>query len=351
MADQEDLQQQMKLLQEQIRTQQELIQRPQQQIQQQQHQLDGPVQQDPANANTTPPVPTGTAAGGGTPAAVISDAASLGVCRVAVKLRPFRADSPEVWFAQVEAQFSLARITQDRTRYDYAVARLNSRYANEIRDILDNPPAANLYQHLKTELTRRLSLSEDQKVHQLIQSAELAERKPSQLLRHMRALAGNMKVHNIFLRTQWLQRLPPHVQAILQAQPTLPLDQLADIADRVIEANIVEVTTEEDAVAADPEEDNQNQDLDLPGTSAKLKSIGAKNKTGPRNAGPQQPAKRKKVAEKQLEFMKGLLDEQRALRLCWENSRSSELALRERQLNLLENMQQDFASMRRRMEK
>ncbi|KAG0414661.1 hypothetical protein HPB47_008180, partial [Ixodes persulcatus] len=164
MADQEDLQQQMKLLQEQIRTQQELIQRQQQQIQQQQHQLDGPVQQDPANANTTPPVPTGTAAGGGTPAAVISDAASLGVCRVAVKLPPFRADSPEVWFAQVEAQFSLARITQDRTRYDYVVAHLDSRYANEIRDILDNPPAANLYQHLKTELTRRLSLWEDQKV-------------------------------------------------------------------------------------------------------------------------------------------------------------------------------------------
>ncbi|KAG0437402.1 hypothetical protein HPB47_017460 [Ixodes persulcatus] len=154
MADQEDLQQQMKLLQEQIRTQQELIQRQQQQIQ----------QQDPANANTTPPVPTGTAAGGGTPAAVISDAASLG---------------PEVWFAQVEAQFSLTRITQDRTRYDYVVTHLDSRYANEIRDILDNPPAANLYQHLKTELTRRLSLSEDQKFRKLIQSAELTERKPA----------------------------------------------------------------------------------------------------------------------------------------------------------------------------
>ncbi|KAM7306767.1 hypothetical protein ISCGN_010433 [Ixodes scapularis] len=154
---------------EQIRTQQELIQRQQQQIQQQQHQLDGPVQHDPANANTTPPVPTGTAADGGTPAAVISNAASLGACRAAVKLPPFSADSPEVWFAQVKAKFSLARITEDRTRYDYVVAHLDSRYANEIRDIFDNPPAANLYQHLKTELTRRLSLSEDQKVRQPIQ--------------------------------------------------------------------------------------------------------------------------------------------------------------------------------------
>ncbi|CAN7980431.1 unnamed protein product, partial [Ixodes pacificus] len=178
------------------------------------------------------------------------DAVSLGVCRVAVKLPPFWADSPEVWFAQVEAQFSLARITQDRTRYDYVVAHLDSRYANEIRDILDNPPAANLYQHLKTELTRRLSLSEDQKVRQLIHSAELAERKPSQFLRHMRALAGNTQVHDFFIWTLWLQRLPPHVQAILQAQPTLPLDQLAEIADRVIEVSVPPLSPTVHAVGA-----------------------------------------------------------------------------------------------------
>ncbi|KAG0422534.1 hypothetical protein HPB47_001645 [Ixodes persulcatus] len=61
MADQEDLQQQMKLLQEQCRTKQELIQRQQQLLQQQQHQLGGLVQQHPANTSTTPPVPTGTA--------------------------------------------------------------------------------------------------------------------------------------------------------------------------------------------------------------------------------------------------------------------------------------------------
>ncbi|KAG0435016.1 hypothetical protein HPB47_018732, partial [Ixodes persulcatus] len=86
------------------------------------------------------------------------------------------------------------------------------RYVNEIRNILDNPPAANLYQHLKTELTRRLSLSEDQKA---------------------------TRNSTIFvLRTLWLQRLPPDVQVILQAQPTLPLDQLAEIADRVIEVSV-----------------------------------------------------------------------------------------------------------------
>ncbi|XP_050028294.1 uncharacterized protein [Dermacentor andersoni] len=163
--------------------------------------------------------------------------------------RPFGPTRPRPKFAQVEAQFSLAHITQDRTPYDYVVAHLDARYASEVRDILANPPTANLYEHLKTELIRRLSLSEDQKVRQL-QSAELAERKSSQLLHHMRALAGNMEVQDSLLRALLLQRLPPHVQAILQAQLTLPLDQLAGIADRVIEVSLPPLSPTVQAVAA-----------------------------------------------------------------------------------------------------
>ncbi|XP_050046649.1 uncharacterized protein [Dermacentor andersoni] len=108
------------------------------------------------------------------------------------------ADSPELWFAQVEAQFALAHITQDRTRYNCVVAHLDARYANEVRGILAKPPTANIYEHLKTELIRRLPLSENQKVQQL-QSAELAERNPLQLIHHMRALAGNVEVQDSFL--------------------------------------------------------------------------------------------------------------------------------------------------------
>ncbi|KAH7944905.1 hypothetical protein HPB49_001686 [Dermacentor silvarum] len=184
----------------------------------------------------TPPAmlaaPAGSAEVIRTPADDIPHAALHDVWRVAVKLPLFWADSPEAWFTRVEAQFFLARITQDRTHYDYVVAHLDARYANEVRDILANPPMANLYEHLNTELIRRLSLSEDQKVRQL-QSTELAERKPSQLLHHMRALAGNMEVTNSLLRALWLQRLPPHLQAILQAQLTLPLDQLAEIYEHL----------------------------------------------------------------------------------------------------------------------
>ncbi|XP_072144039.1 uncharacterized protein [Dermacentor andersoni] len=188
MDEQDALQRQLELLNRQLHTQQEMIQKQEQQLQEWNDQLNGSVQQHPA----------GSAEDVRTPADGIPHTAPHGVWRVAVKLPPFWADSLEVWFAQVEAQFSLAHITQDRTHYDYVVAHLDACYANEVRDILANPPTANLYEHLKTELIHRLSLSEDQKVQQL-QSAELAERKPSQLHRHMRALAGNMEVQDSLL--------------------------------------------------------------------------------------------------------------------------------------------------------
>ncbi|KAH7953405.1 hypothetical protein HPB49_007825 [Dermacentor silvarum] len=237
MDDKDALQQQLELLQRQLQTQQVVIEKQMQHLQERHRQLNDSVQQHPGDASATLAASAGSTEVVRAPADEIQCAAPHDVWRVAVKLPPFWADSPEVWLALVEAQFSLARNTQDRTRYDYVVAHIDARYANQVRDILANSPKSNLYEHFKTELIRRLSLSEEPKVRQL-QSAELAERKPSQLLRHMRALAGNMEVPDSLLRALWLQRLAPHIQAILQAQLALPLDQLAGIADCVIEVSL-----------------------------------------------------------------------------------------------------------------
>ncbi|KAH7974279.1 hypothetical protein HPB49_013619 [Dermacentor silvarum] len=113
--------------------------------------------------------------------------------------RRFGPTGPRYGSPKVEAQFSLACIPQDRTRYNYVVAHLDARYANEVRDILASPPTANLYEHLKTDLIRRLSLSEDQK-----------------------------------------------------AQLTLPFDQLAGIANRVIDVSLPQLSPTVQAVAATP---------------------------------------------------------------------------------------------------
>lgn len=114
---------------------------------------------------------------------------------------------------------------------------LPERVAADIEDILIDPPKENKYVFLKSELIRRLSASEEKRVNQLLSDVELGERKPSQFLRHLRSLAGSSLQDESILRQLWLRRLPQQVQAILAAQADLPLQKVAELADRIVEVS------------------------------------------------------------------------------------------------------------------
>ncbi|GFY68746.1 uncharacterized protein TNIN_298151 [Trichonephila inaurata madagascariensis] len=87
---------------------------------------------------------------------------------------------------------------------------------------------------MKERRFNRLSLTEGQRVRKLLGREELGDRKPSQFLKLLRSLAGDIEIKPTLLRSLLLQRLPLHVQAILQGQSTLEPDQMADMADRIM---------------------------------------------------------------------------------------------------------------------
>jgi len=162
------------------------------------------------------------------------------VAAVGIKLPPFWPTDPEVWFAQVEAQFTTRGISAQKTMFDYVISSLSPEIAMEVRDLLLKPPTEEPYTILKAQLIKRTAASEQRKLQQLISGEELGDRKPTQLLRRMQILLGDQLSTSAeatsFVRELFLQRLPPNVRMVLAStDTTMDLNKLADMADKVME--------------------------------------------------------------------------------------------------------------------
>lgn len=156
------------------------------------------------------------------------------VWRVGVRVPPFWPEEPALWFAQLECQFELSRVTTEDTKFSYLVAQLDHQYAIEVKDVITRPPEKDKYTKLKTELIKRLSASKEKRTKQLLMHEELGDRKPSQLLRHLESLAGP-SVPMDFLTTIWTSRLPQNIQTVIASQTDLSIDKLGELADKVHE--------------------------------------------------------------------------------------------------------------------
>lgn len=170
-------------------------------------------------------------------------AATATVSAVTIKLPPYWASDPHVWFAQVEAQFSTRGISAQRTRFDHVVASLSPEIATEVRDLILSPPADTPYTALKEQLIGRTAASEQKRLQLLLTAEELGDRKPSQLLRRMQQLLGDKRMDDSLLRQLFLQRLPSHVRMVLASSETVALAELAKLADRIMEVAVPSVST------------------------------------------------------------------------------------------------------------
>lgn len=156
------------------------------------------------------------------------------VAALGVKVPPFWPHKPSLWLIHLEAQFTLPNITADATKYAHLISCLDAKFSAEVEDIIVNPPSSGKYEKLKTELIHRLSVSQEQRIQQLLSQEELGDRKPTQFLRHLRSLA-NGDVKDDFLRYLWSRRLPSYIQAIIAGQKHISLDEAAQLADNIHE--------------------------------------------------------------------------------------------------------------------
>lgn len=160
---------------------------------------------------------------------------------VSVKLQPFWANSPAVWFIQAEAQFAIAKIKKDVTKYNYVLGALPQNVLETVIDFIQSPPALNIYDKFKETLIQRHSLSEERRIEKLLSSEQLGDRKPSEFLRALKQLAGSSSgiISDDLIRKLWLRRLPQVINIALIAQETKPEAEVTSLADKIWEASSV----------------------------------------------------------------------------------------------------------------
>ena len=131
----------------------------------------------------------------------------------------------------MEAQFTLAKITCQTTKFNHVVATIDVDILASVSDIISTVPTEAPYDTLKKRLIDTHSESEESKIRTLLQGLELGDSRPSHLLARMRSLAGN-SVGEKLLKSLWLSRLPSTSRSILGALSD-ELSQLSAVADKI----------------------------------------------------------------------------------------------------------------------
>lgn len=160
--------------------------------------------------------------------------ASIAATRIH-KFPEFRKEYPEFWISQVESTFRNHNITRDQTKFDYLLQYSPPEILPHIVTLATNPPPdGERYDAIKKRIIDAFSESEEAKVRRVLQGRSLGGQKPSHFLVELRNTAGS-QVSDAVLRSIFIEQLPDHAKYILAVTEDKNLDNLARLADRVVE--------------------------------------------------------------------------------------------------------------------
>lgn len=175
--------------------------------------------------------------------------------RFTIKPIQFIKTAPKLYFLQMEAQFSLAGITRDDTKYNHVLGSLDPTYLTSVLDIIENPPTDNKYEAIKNRIITEFQQSDQHKLRILLREIELGDLKPSQLLRKMRELSNNA-LSDDALKTLWIERLPEQIRPVISISGD-DLNKVAQMADKMLEITTYNVVSEVATSSRNSQTDSQ----------------------------------------------------------------------------------------------
>lgn len=161
--------------------------------------------------------------------------ATTTVYKIPPKIPPFWNEQPAAWFILIEHQFTIHGITDDDERFVYTLGAIPQETIQFITDIFRNPQPGHKYNRLKSALTNRYTISEEQRLDELLSGfQQMGDLRPSHFYRLLEQKAGDSKlVNNDLLKNLWLKRLPDDLRAILARDIRNDIEEVLPVADQI----------------------------------------------------------------------------------------------------------------------
>lgn len=179
---------------------------------------------------------------------------------VAAKLPDFYAHNPEGWFINADAQFALAKITDEKTKFYHAVKALDPKTSEEIQHFLNeqcqnNDENAAPYTKLRAQLLKVYGRSKTSKMAELLGMHSFNENGAESTLRRMRILCTDM---DTMLQCKLLSMAPPSARTAVASQDFTTAEDLAHALDEAIERERLTITMSQSSISSPSEPAQQH---------------------------------------------------------------------------------------------
>lgn len=151
---------------------------------------------------------------------------------VRVPFPVFKSDDIVAWFRRLEYWFNFSKVESEKAKFALIVSQIDNPMVTNLDELL-NPDNEKPYSLAKAKIISIFEQTTSSKINKLLSGCQLGDLKPSQLLAEMKRIGGN--VGDDILRNLWSKRLPMHLQPVVAAATKSSLEEIASIADAVID--------------------------------------------------------------------------------------------------------------------
>ena len=151
---------------------------------------------------------------------------------VAIKPPKFLETSVSGWFAIIEAQFHLKRVTNGKTKFYNIIAALPAEVVSRLPSHITDATKTS-YDELKEKVIGIYEKTKPEMLDKLMQTTTMTGR-PSVYLQELISTAEKLGVGEDIIRHKFIQALPSSISPVIASQGDLEISRLGKLADELL---------------------------------------------------------------------------------------------------------------------